>query len=57
MHGQNFLNRLQALDFTAAEIASHTSGASSQAGNQRLDSTASFTTAQYSEETVSQTVG
>ena len=39
MHEQNCLNRLQALDFTAAGIASYTSGASFQARNPRLDST------------------
>ena len=43
MHEQKFLNRLQALDFTAARIASYTNGASSQAGNQGRDSTPSFT--------------
>ena len=42
MHGQKHLNRLQALGFTAAGIASNASDASSQAGNPRLDSTPGF---------------
>ena len=45
LHELKFLNRLQALDFTEAGVASY---ASSQAGNQRLDSTPSFATAQCS---------
>ena len=57
MHVQNSLNGLQVLDSTAARIASYTSGASSQVGNERLDSTPSFATAQHSVVTVSRAVG
>ena len=47
MHEDKFLNWLQALDFAEAGIATYTSAASSQAGNLRLDSTPSLTTAQH----------
>ena len=57
MHKPKFPNWIQALDFTEAGIVSHRNGASSQAGNQRLDSTPSFTTAQHSVVTFSRTVG
>ena len=57
MHEHIFLNRLQALDFTEVGIASYTSDTSSQAGNQRLDSTPSFTIAQHSVVTISRAVG
>ena len=42
MHEQDYLNQLQALDFTAAGGASYINGDSSQAANQRLDLTRSF---------------
>ena len=57
MHEQNILNPLEALDATAAGIASYTSGASSQSSNQELDSTPSSSTAQHSVVTVSGIVG
>ena len=57
IHEKNSLIQLQALDVTAAGIASYTSGASSQASNQRLDCTPSSTTTQHTVVTVSRTVG